>query len=72
MAILRSKLKNKRPSKFLFHRDLNHGSLDKKASVRPMSYADPKQGKALFIDQYFYGEKQLLFDISHKNCEVLT
>ena len=41
MTIMRSKLKNERGIFFLPHLDLNHGPLEPRASVLPMSYSDP-------------------------------
>ena len=41
---MRSQLKNERENSFLPHRDLNHGPLEPKASVLPMSYTDSLNG----------------------------
>ena len=41
MTIMRSQLKNITGNFFLVHWDLNYGPLKPKASVLPMSYADP-------------------------------
>ena len=40
-AIMRSQLKNQRGNNFLTHQDFNHVPLEMKASVLPMTYADP-------------------------------
>ena len=40
---MRAELKNGRGKFVLLHWDLNHGHLEPKASVPPMSYADPLQ-----------------------------
>ena len=38
---MRSQLKIKREFFFLTHQDVNHGPLEPKSSVLPMSYTDP-------------------------------
>ena len=50
MAIMGSQLKNK-SRKFSPHWDLNHDPLELKASVLPMSFADPQFYKDLFSNK---------------------
>ena len=52
MAIMRSQFKEERGKFFLFHRDLNHGPLELKASVLPMSYTVVNIIFILFDVQY--------------------
>ena len=64
-AIMKSQLKNQRGNNFLTHQDFNHVPLEMKASVLPMTYADPLTIKEVqlktvknwfsFLDSFGFG-----------------